>query len=464
MDRLNTFLWILTLLVIASCSKEVPTLSEKEAETIATEVYIYGYPLVTMDQTRRVMTNVETPTEGRAPMGQFANMRKYPTAEFRDVTAPNADTLYSSAWLDLSKEPFILHVPAEPGRYYLMPMLNGWTNVFASPGIRTTGSMAGDFAITGPGWIGELPEEIKKFESPTRWVWVLGRTYCTGTPEDYEAVHKIQNEYTLTPLSSYGKSYTPPKGTVTSDVDMKTPVRDQVNSLSAASYFARLASLMKENPPADADVSMVALMGKIGLVPGQDFDIDKLDLALKHSLERAPGLGRKKIVAHAKEAGKRVNGWLVPKKAGNYGTDYLQRAYITMFGLGANLPDDAIYPATDVDAEGKSLEGSQKYVIHFQKDQLPPVNGFWSLTLYNDQFFFAANPLNRFTLSPRNTLQHNPDGSLNLYIQHQFPGNGKESNWLPAPEGKFNLMLRLYWPQKAVLDGSWNPPPVKRVE
>lgn len=463
--------WLLILIAAVSCSKGDSLTNEQRAdfpasaEKIATEVYIYGYPLVTMDQTRKVMTNVETAQDGKAPMGQFANMRKYPTAEFRDVTAPNADTLYSTAWLDLAQEPYILHVPAEGDRYYLMPILSAWTNVFASPGTRTTGTLAGDFAITGPGWTGELPKDVTKLESPTNMVWILGRTYSTGTTEDYESVHKIQDEYALKPLSYYGKAYKPPKGKVDQNIDMKIPVREQVNGLDGEQFFTRLAALMKENPPAEADASIVALMGKIGLIPGQDFDVDKLDAAIKRAIQKAPGLAREKIMAHVKDSGKKINGWMITQKAGNYGTDYLQRAYIAMVGLGANLPEDAVYPFTDVDDTGRPLEGSNNYEIHFRKDQLPvPANAFWSLTLYNEHYFFAANPENRFTLSPRNALTRNSDGSMNLYIQHKSPGKEKESNWLPAPEGKFNLMLRLYWPQKSVLDGSWNPPPVKRAD
>ena len=224
--------------------------AEDEARAIATEAYIYGYPLVTMDMTRRIMTNVPAPTGMKAPMGQFAQAREYPPASFRDVTAPNADTLYSVAWLDLGKEPWILHVPDEDGRYYLMPMLSGWTNVFADPGTRTTGTKAGDFAITGPGWNGTLPQGVRRYASPTNMVWILGRTYCTGTPEDYRAVHTIQDKYSVVPLSSWGKPYTPPRDVpIDATLDMKTPVRNQVNAMDAGAFFNTLARLMKDNPP-----------------------------------------------------------------------------------------------------------------------------------------------------------------------------------------------------------------------
>src|SRR5262249_36305417 len=209
-------------------------------------------------------------------------------ASFRDVTAPNADTLYSTAWLDASKEPYVLSLPDEDGRYYLMPMLDGWTTVFQVPGKRTTGTKAQTYAITGPNWKGELPEGVKELKSPTSMVWILGRTYCTGTEKDYETVHALQDKYKLVPLSAYGKDYTPPKGKLDPDIDMKTPVREQVNKLDAGTYFKLLAKLMKDNPPAKADAAMVGKMAKLGIVPGKDFDISKLDAAVARGLERAP--------------------------------------------------------------------------------------------------------------------------------------------------------------------------------
>lgn len=438
-------------------------LDEKEAEAIAAEAYIYGYPLITMDMTRRVMTNVAAPANGRAPMGQFANSREYPNATFRDITAPNADTLYSTAWIDVTNEPYVLHVPDENDRYYLMPMLSAWTNVFADPGKRTTGTQAADFAITGPGWSGTLPSGLKEIKSPTNIVWILGRTYSTGTPEDYKAVHEIQDKYSLTPLSFWGKPYTPPTGKVDPNIDMKTAVRDQVNRLDAKTFFTLLANLMKKNPPGIEDTSILDRIAKIGIIPGKPFDANKLDSAITRAIDNAPKAAQEKIMAHAAKAGKIENGWVVTKDTGQYGTNYLQRAYVTAIGLGANLPQDAVYPVAEVDSEGKPFDGANRYVIHFDKNKTPPANGFWSLTMYDDQFFFVNNPLNRYTLSPRNALNYNSDGSLDLYIQANSPGLDKEANWLPAPKGKFVLMLRIYWPRDALLNGTWQPPAVKKM-
>lgn len=457
----NMLILMLAMLLAIPClAQPAAKMSEQEALKLGTEAYIYGYPLITMDMTRRVMTNVTNVTALKAPMGQFVNAREYPTPAFQDVTAPNADTLYSVAWLDLSKEPYILHVPDEQGRYYLMPILSTWTDVFTDPGTRTTGTEAHDFAIVGPHWQGTLPKGVIAYQSPTDIVWVLGRTYCTGTPEDYQAVHAIQDQYSLTPLSFYGKPYTPPSGTVDANIDMKTPVRNQVNNLDAEAYFSKLAMLLQDNPPAAADAPMVAKLAKLGIVPGQPFDINQLDPAAAKGLAQAVKAGQEQILAYAKNAGKTANGWVFSTQTGLYGTNYLQRAFITWVGLGANRPQDAIYPATKVDSNGKPLNGTNKYVIHFAKGETPPVKGFWSLTLYNKQLFFAANPLNRYSLSPRNSLRYNADGSLDLYIQHDSPGSEKESNWLPAPEGDFILMFRFYWPKDTIINGNWNPPAV----
>lgn len=457
-----------TLLAWVPCqAQDKADLSEKEATEIGIEAYVYGYPLVTMEMTRRVMTNVAEPSGTHAPMGQFLLMRKYPDASFKDVTAPNADTLYSTAWLDLTKEPYVLSLPDEDGRYYLMPMLDGWTNVFQDPGKRTTGTKAQTYAITGPTWKGELPKGVMEYKAPTNLVWILGRTYCTGTPDDYKACHAIMDKYVLVPLSAYGKPYSAPKSKVDPDIDMKTPVREQVNKLNADAYFKLLASLLKDNPPAKEDAPMVAKMAKIGIVPGKDFDISKLDSAVAKGLQGVPVAGFEKIMAHFRKAGSDLNGWTFTTKAGLYGTDYLQRAFISAIGLGANRPQDAVYPTSEVDADGKPYSGANKYVLHFPKGQTPPANAFWSITMYNGEFFFVDNPLNKYTVSPRNDLRYNADGSLDIHIQHESPGKDKESNWLPAPQDKFVLMMRLYWPSEkspSILDGSWQPPAVKKVE
>jgi len=453
--------------------KATATADVKEAESLAlaTEAYVYAYPLVTMEITRRIMTNVAGPEGTRAPMGQLVRARTYPNASFRDVTAPNADTLYTTAWIDVSREPWVLSLPDMKGRYFLFPMLDGWTNVFQDPGKRTTGTKAQKYAITGPGWSGTLPAGVTEYKSPTGMVWILGRIYSSGTPSDYKAVHALQDQVSVVPLSSYGKAYKPEPGKVDPAIDMKTAVRDQVNAMDGAAYFKLFAELLKTNPPAAEDAPMVAKLAKIGVVPGQDFDAATLDPAVAKGIAGAPKPAQDLIMGWLKAgiaAGdlKLENGWLFTTKTGLYGTSYLQRALVTAIGLGANRPQDAVYPTSEGPDHVKKYSGEKKYVMRFEKGQLPPVDGFWSLTMYTAQYFFVDNPLNRYTLSQRNKLKVNADGSINLYIQHESPGKDKESNWLPAPKDQFILMMRLYWPKEnppSILDGTWKIPEVKEA-
>lgn len=431
---------------------------------LATDAYIYGYPLVTMEMTRRVITNVAAPEGTHAPMGQLIRMRQYPNASFKDVTAPNADTLYTTGFIDVDNEPWVISVPDMKGRYFLLPMLDGWTNVFQVPGKRTTGTGAQTYAITGPGWQGTLPAGVTEYKSPTSIVWILGRIYCTGTPDDYAAVHALQDEFKLVPLSSYGKPYTPPAGTVDPSIDMKTAVREQVNRMSAIEYFTLLAQLMKTNPPAAEDAPELAKFAKIGLVPGQDFDASKLKADFA---KRIPQVAFDRIMVQFRinKDVKDINGFAYTTKTGLYGTDYLMRALVTAIGLGANRPEDAVYPTSQKDANGDDYDGANNYVMHFDKGLLPPAKGFWSLTMYNSKYFFVENPLNRYSISARQDLKPNADGSVDLYIQNKSPGPDKEANWLPAPADKFILMLRLYWPNPddpSILDGSWKIPAVKK--
>ncbi len=436
------------------------------------QAYIYGYPLVTMEMTRRVMTNVRGPEGTRAPMGQFVRMRQYPDATFKDVTAPNADTLYTTVWIDVSKEPWVLSLPDANDRYYLFPMLDGWTDVFQVPGKRTTGTGAQKYAITGPGWKGSLPDGVVEYKSPTSIVWLLGRIYCTGTPEDYATVHKLQDEISIVPLSSYGKPYTPSAGEVDASIDMKTAVREQVNKLSADEYFNLLAKLMKDNPPNAADKPMLKKLAKLGIVPGQPFDGSKLGPVAKDEFSKVPKIANDKIMRWMKEgivAGdmKLEHGWVFTTKTGLYGVNYIQRALITAIGLGANRPQDAVYPTSEGPNVLESYNGKNKYVMHFDKGQLPPAEGFWSVTMYDGNYFFVNNPLNRYSISARQNLKANADGSVDLYFQHDSPGADKESNWLPAPADKFILMMRLYWPSEknpSIIDGSWKIPAVKKVD
>ncbi|HEY8163734.1 MAG TPA: DUF1254 domain-containing protein [Methylocystis sp.] len=460
--------FVAAVLVITAFSSpgRAETISEQVAYEIGKEAYTYLYPLVTMDVTRKVMTNVEPGGKpGAGPMNEFAHVREYPPAAFRDVVRPNFDTLYSIAWLDLTKEPVIMSAPDTKGRYYLLPLLDMWTDVFAVPGKRTSGAGAANFAIVPQGWKGKLPKDVERIDAPTPYVWVIGRTQTNG-PKDYDAVHAVQDGYKLSPLSRFGKAAKPVAFKADPSVDMKTPPMEQVDNMPAAKFLAYGAELMKINPPHVTDWSQIARLKRIGIEPGKSFDAEKLDENVKQALDKARVDALAEMNAKKPTLAQVVNGWQMNTTTmGVYGNYYLKRAIVAQVGLGANQPEDAIYPLNLVDSDGKPLRGENKYVLRFAKSELPPVEAFWSVTMYDEKGFQIANPINRFAIGDRDPLKYNPDGSLDLYIQNANPGPDKESNWLPAPaSGEESLTMRLYAPKPQALDGRWAPPAVKRAQ
>jgi hypothetical protein len=447
----------------SATSTASPSPSPEEAQAIAQEAYIYLYPLITMDVTRKQLINTDpkvNPIGG--PMNAFTNIRAFPTAEMRAVVRPNFDTLYSSAWLDLTGGPVVVSTADTGGRYFLLPMLDMWTDVFAVPGKRTNGTGAASFAVVPPGWTGTLPEGVERINAPTPYVWIIGRTQTNGV-KDYAAVHKVQDGYKITALADWGK--TPPKveQKIDPSVDTKTEPLEQVNGMAAADYFKYGAELMKQNPPHITDWSIIARMKRIGLEPGKSFDSGKVDAAI---LARGAADGLKLMKDKMPTLARVVNGWQMnTDTVGVYGDYYLKRAIVAMAGLGANQPEDAIYPLAVADADGKPITAENNYVLRFSKDNLPPENAFWSLTMYDAEGYQVANPLNRFALGSLHDMKFNADGSLDIYVQNQNPGPDKEANWLPAPKsGALGLTLRLYAPKQQALDGRWNPPPIRRVD
>lgn len=444
---------------------------ESESASIALDAYIYGYSLITTDVTRVQMSNVPAIEGLHAPMGQFLNVKRYPPASYRGVSAPNADTLYSIAWLDLGNEPMVFSHPDMGDRYFLFPMYSLWMPVVECPGARTTGGRAANFLITGPGWSGQVPADMKEIKSPSRFLLILGRTYANGTDADYAAVNALQDQYKLVPLSSFGKPYTfqAPPIDPKPGFSMTDKPQSVILGMSAEDYFNRLARLMGTvAPPAPEDAPMLARMARIGIVPGQPFDASKLSPAARDGLRELPQRALAVIAAGRSSLGSEVNGWTVTKGLGRYGTDYMKRAMVAAFGWPANLEEDAVYPYTTVDSEGRALNGAHKYTLTFAAGQTPPVNGFWSITMYEiDQgWWFVPNSLNKFTVSLRNNPKRNPDGSITLYFQNESPGAEREANWLPAPKGEFLPMLRMYWPKvgnPSLLNGTWAPPWVQRV-
>lgn len=442
-----------------------------DALQIATDAYVYGYSLMTTEVTRVQMTNVAKPDGLHAPMGQFINVKRYPPADFRGVSAPNADTLYSLAWVDLS-EPQVFSQPDMGKRYYLMPMYNMWMTIFDSPGARTTGGKAANYLLTGPDWKGEVPAGMTQIKSATPKMLILGRTYADGTETDYQAVNALQAQLKITPLSAWGKPYTPKAPPVDPNPGFSMTAKPQevILGMDTSTYFNKLATLMcKEAPPAAIDAPILARMATIGIEPCKTFDLNKLDPATQEALKDLPKNTLELIGSKKAAMGKLVNGWTYTVGLGVYGTDYMKRALVAAFGWPANIEKDAVYPYTQTDSKGEQLNGSHNYTLTFAKGQTPPVDGFWSITMYeiDKGWWFVPNALNKFTVSLRDNPKFNANGSLTLYFQNQSPGKDKESNWLPAPKGDFLPMLRMYWPKEnnpSILDGTWAPPQILKTK
>lgn len=431
------------------------TLSD-DLRTLSYEAFVYFYPLVTMDVTRlQAFNSAPGSRPGFGPPNQFSHLREFPPAEFRSVVRPNFDTLYSIAWLDLSNGPVSLHADDTGDRFYMLPMLDMWSDVFANPGKRTTGTGPLDLVITGPGYTGQAPAGATVIAAPTPFVWLIGRTQTNG-PDDYPAVHKIQDGFRITGPQSAIKP--------DPEYDVTTEPLKIVNGMSAIDYFSYAAELLRVNPPHATDFSILARLALLGIQHGEPFDAERFSAEQLVQIEQ----GRQHALADMLAAGPRlaasVNGWIsLGEGMGVYGNNYFRRAVVALIGLGANPPEDAVYPLLASDADGSPVTGDNDYVIHFDAGKLPPVDAFWSITMYDADGFQVANELNRFAIGDRDPLRHNDDGSLDIYIQHENPGPQRADNWLPAPRGPIGVTMRLYAPRPEVITGGWSPPPVRRV-
>jgi hypothetical protein len=431
--------------------KAAPTAASLANET-AEDAYIYFYPLVLQDLTRRLA--VIAPGGLGAPVNQFSQRQRFPDDKFTTIVRPNADTLYSSLWYDVTNGPLVIDVPDSGGRYYLMHLMDAWSETWGATGSRTTGTGAQRLMIVAPGWTGTAPAGVELLRSPTNMGWLLGRTQTNG-PADYDAVHRFQTGMTIVAAPTAAKP--PPPVAL-------APPFEAIEGMTAQAFFTRAMELAAANAPHGIDTPILQRMRLLGLVPGQPFDWARLTPAQRNALEAAHPGATPRIRGALATSGWMKNGWRTTLAGlGSYGADYVHRAGVAWFGLGANLAEDASYPSATTDSSGAPLSSDARYMIHFAKDELPPARAFWSLTLYNERQLFAANAINRFAIGDRDDLRFNPDGSLDLYVQRDDPGGAKSANWLPAPaSGRFSLTMRLYWPEKRAIEGGWAPPPVIR--
>jgi hypothetical protein len=438
------------LVAVSMANAQSPSPSEVKA--IAEGAYIYAYPLVLLEETMAAL-----------PVNSLIHVSAFPDAKFRLIVRPNADTLYTNAWLDLSKEPVLLHVPDSGGRFYLLQFMDAWTETFADPGKRTTGTGEAWFAIVGPGWSGQLPEHVTRLDAPTNQVWLLGRTQTNGS-SDYDNVHTFQDGMSLLPLSEFPGKEQKPVAVPASRTAPGVPPPDRVKAMDPTAFFGAFARAMKTNPPHAGDTPMVQELARIGLVPGQDFDTSKLTAEQLNDVNEGVHAAMERIEKFVASGAAIKPGWSSFQGiVGRYGVNYTARAVTARVAIGANPPEDAVYVGSSADNSGQALNGSMRYRMHFDASNLPPVLAFWSVTAYDKDGYFVANPINRYAIGDRDRLKFNPDGSLDLYIQSEDPGPDRHSNWLPCGDGPFNLMLRLYWPKPVILNGSWHPPALERA-
>lgn len=430
--------------------------AKSEQIILGAEAYIFGYPLVIVDVTRA------NAALAIGPENTLRKVRQFPDAGFTDVVRPNVDTLYTTGFIDMAKGPWVFEMAANDKRYEVMPFMDAWTNVFAAPGTRTTGTAGGRFLLAGRDWAGQVPAGLTLLRSPTQIVWLIGRTQTNGVA-DYPRVHALQDGISLRLLADWqaGKPATEPAWQA--PASKPVPPVEQMQSMRTVVFFTRLAQLMVDNPPTAADGPMLVKLSRLGMAPGQAPNWGALDLA---AISLGRWLADFKVAKELKKPRDLVRGWATPPAMlGDYGTFYNTRAVVAMIGLGANLPADATYPNTSVDAAGQPLSGSHRYRLHFTPAELPPVKAFWSITAYGSDNFLIDNRLRRYAIGDRDPLVYNPDGSLDLWIQADEPAAGKSTNWLPVKAGQpFLLNARLYWPKPEALNGVWGMPAVERVD
>ena len=448
--------WVfIVLLIILMCSVYAVRTIKQGAEA-----YIFGYPLVLMELTRQAM-------EADATKGanHLYHLRSFPDHTFRNVVRPNNDTVYSVNWFDLKKEPMIISVP-DSDRYYVLPFMDAWTNVFSSIGSRTTGNKAGHYALAGPDWRGKLPKDVNLIESPTNMVWMVGRIRANSQADMVKVAH-MQDHMAITPLSQWAIGQPLPAKVVdgSSKGSDKRHPKALIDGLSAAEFFNLLSELMATQPAAKSDADALHNLSQLGVVPGKSFNLASRGFIDRWLIKKSVSIANAKLheATDNQSTSPMENGWVIWRGIiGEYGTNYQVRAGVAMRALAALAPKEAAYPSASVDVNGEVLTGQNQYKIQFKKGQTPPAHAFWSITMYNSEGFLIDNPIKRYVIGDRNELAFNHDGSLDIYIQHTPPPSG-ESNWLPSPNGQFSILMRIYNTKQSFLDGSWQVPAIERI-
>jgi len=427
---------------LAKAERRVP---KPKRATFAAGVaaYVYGLAPISVYETTQ-----------RFPENQLVSIAALTDPTVRTVVLPNHDTTYTVGRLQLSGGPRVLDVPDTAGRYYVIQLLDAYSNTFAYVGRRTTGTRAGSYAVVPPGFKGTLPAGVKRIQSPTSLVWVLGRTLVRDAA-DMPAVAALMGGYRFTALDAWtaGQRQNPL-------LLGAFPTVPTVEIPKGLDYFTKLGEILTSDPPPKRDACAVKAFARAGVGAGEQPTAPVLVAAVRAG---------KAIVRRAEQRANRFgakshNGWLVPGRyIGAYGTNYLGRAIIATAALGANTPPETVYPLAVDDAAGRPLSGRHRYRIRFPRGQLPPANAFWSVTIYGKDRYLVPNPIDRYAIGDRTKgLSRGRDGSLTIHVQHARPKGAAGANWLPAPSGRFRLAMRIYEPRRSVLNGRWLPPPVQR--
>lgn len=427
--------------------KQLAEAEEELAYSLGIQAYIYGYPLVVSAKTMGEMTH------SRAPLNQFFYSESLASPAYQDIVTPNSDTLYMSAWLDLSQSPLILKVPDNPqNRYYTVQMLDIYTNTFRNVSNRSTRQKAGRYLLAGPTWKGVVPANTELIQTPTDAVWLIGRVEVKGDGDLPQAV-AFEKQITLSPLVQ----------TKQNSVAQTSPVIP-ADALTSLSFFQIMTEMIRKNPPPVCDHVLLDQFALAGIDVEHGFAPDSLRPAtlagLKRALQAAPGIVQSGFFPYTHTQ----NGWGSFSPIGTYGNQFLARAFVAFSGLAANVPEEEVYSRAYTDERRALLTGTKRYRLHFTKEQLPQTSAFWSINVYNNQLYLAATAANRSSVrSNTGTLVYNPDGSLDLYLQ-QEPPPGKEANWIPTPAGNFNLVLRVFAPAPGTWGKGHTWPPVREVK
>jgi hypothetical protein len=432
----------------------------EEAREIGVQAYYYFYPLVLMHVSRRVSTNHPLNLKpGLGPEGMFHHIREFSP----DGVWMNFETLCSMAWLDLAKGPYVISLPDTLGRYYTLSCFDMWSDIFASLGPRTSGGTPGHFLVTAEGWTGVRPPDLERIEAPTKHVWIVARVATNG-PRDYATVHRLQDGFSVTPLSQWGRVGEAPAQRIDPAIDIDTSPRRQVDEMPPPVFYNYAANLMNVDAPHFSDGVILARLRRIGLERHKPFHFKKLAGPVQIGLTAAPEEARRHMTAKAAAIAPITNGWqLNTDTVGSYGNNYLKRAVMAMIGLGAHLTEDCISLLNVNASDGVTPSGKNRYVVHFRRGELPPADAFWAISMYDAEGYPVHNPLSRHTIGDRDSLKYESDGSLFIHIQKDRPADELESNWLPAAEGLMHIVMRLYSPRAEARDGHWIPPVIERV-